>query len=165
MIEVSAIPNYIENVDKIVELAEKYEEYFHVRQPGEAYNFVTAYGESSLKSMFRWNMPEDLRKLIDESLSEEDRTCDGYCINRYDPGDYLKPHRDSVGGYWKFKLIFLRADAPHFKWYDEENVGHLVDEEPGMHLVFPVNLLHEVTKIETNERPKFSLALSWGKVR
>lgn len=165
MEKVSLIPNYCKNADKIVELAEKYEDKFFVRRPGDQYNFVTAYGESSLKSMFRWNMPEDLKELIYESIPEEDRDCDGFCINRYDPGDYLKKHRDSVGGYWKFKLIFLRADAPHFVWYNEEDEGSFVLEEPGMLIDMPVNLPHEVTKIEQNERPKFSLALSWGRIQ
>jgi len=77
----------------------------------------------------------------------------------------LKKHRDSAGGYWKFKLIFLRADAPHFKWYDEDGEGYLVDEEPGMHIDMPVNLPHEVTQIGENERPKYSLALSWGRIK
>ena len=91
--------------------------------------------------------------------------CDSFCIYKYDPGDYLKRHRDSAGGYWKFKLIFLRADAPHFCWYDEEGNSNLVDETPGMFIDMPVNLEHEVTKIEQNERPKISLALSWGRTR
>lgn len=166
MSKVSLIPDYCKNVNEIISLAEKYEDEFFVRAPGEEFNFVTAYGESSLKSMFRWNMPEDLKELIYESLPEEDRSCDGFCINRYDPGDYLKKHRDSAGGYWKFKLIFLRADAPHFKWYDDETeIGYLVDEKPGMLIDMPVNLPHEVTKIGDNERPKFSLALSWGRTQ
>jgi len=115
--------------------------------------------------MFRWNMPKELKELITESIPEEDRTCDSFCINKYDPGDYLKRHRDSAGGYWKFKLIFLRADAPHFCWYDEQGKGNLVDEGPGMLIDMPVNLEHEVTEIKQNERPKISLALSWGRTR
>jgi hypothetical protein len=165
MSRVSLIPNYCKNVDRIVELAEQHGDRFYVRRPGEQFNFNTAYGDSSLKSMFRWDMPKDLRELILESLPEEDRTCDGFCINRYDPGDYLKKHRDSVGGYWKFKLIFLRADAPHFVWYDEEGNGNFVQEEPGAYFEMPVNLAHEVTTIGYDERPKYSLALSWGRIQ
>ena len=114
--------------------------------------------------MFRLNMPEDLKRLVYESLPEEDRSCDGFVINKYEPGDFLKRHRDSVGGYWKFKLIFLKSTKPHFKWYDENNQGHFVEEKPGMLLKMPVNLEHEVTEIEQDEEPKYSLALSWGKI-
>ena len=61
-------------------------------------------------------------------------------------------------------MIFLRSDRPHFAWYDENKVQHLVDEKPGMLLVMPINLEHEVTKIEEDERPKYSLVLTWGKI-
>ena len=161
--QVSTVENYCKNVDAIIDMVEKHADKFHVRRPGEEFNFAGQYGDSSLQSMFRWNMPRELKDLIDSSLPAEDRTCDGYCINKYEPGDFLLKHRDHAGGYWKFKLIFLRADKPHFKWYDENNEGHLVDEKPGMHFVMPVNLEHEVTQIEIDERPKYSLALSWGK--
>jgi hypothetical protein len=70
---VSCVENYCKNVDAIIDLAEKYADKFNVRKPGEKYNFSTAYGDSRLKSMFRWNMPEDLKKLVYESLPEEDK--------------------------------------------------------------------------------------------
>lgn len=164
MISVGCIDNYCKNVDTIIELAEKHAEKFYQRTPGETFNFNTAYGESQLKSMFRWDMPEELKALIYESIPEEDRNCDGIVINRYDPGDFLKRHRDHVGGYWKFKLIFLRSDKPHFTWYDENNQGHVVEEKPGMLFEMPINLEHEVTIIEQDEKPKYSLVLSWGKI-
>ena len=62
----------------------------------------------------------------------------------------------------RFKLVFLRSDKPHFKWYDENNVGHYVDEIPGAYLDMPITLEHEVTKIEEHEKPKFSLVFAWG---
>lgn len=165
MIEVSCIKDYCKNVDAIIELAEKHSDKFFLRAPGEQYNFATAYGDSHMKSLFRWNMPEDLKELIYESIPEEDRSCDGFVVNRYDPGDYLLRHRDVAGGYWKFKLIFLRSDKPHFAWYDELGNQHLVEEEPGMLFKMPINLEHEVTTIEQDEQPKYSLVLSWGKIR
>lgn len=161
---VSYVENYCKNVNAIIDLAEKYADKFNLRKPGERYNFSTAYGDSQMKSMFRWNMPDDLKNLVYESLPSEDRSCDGFVINKYEPGDFLRRHRDSVGGYWKFKLIFLKSTRPHFKWYDENDQGHLVEEKPGMLLKMPVNLEHEVTEIESDEEPKYSLALSWGKI-
>ena len=164
MIAVSCVEDYCKNADAIIEMVEKYSDRFHVRKPGEKYNFATNYGDSQMKSMFEWSMPEELKKLVMESLPKEDRSCDGFVINRYDPGDYLLRHKDSAGGYWKFKLIFLRSDRPHFAWYDTESQQHLVEEKPGMLLVMPINLEHEVTTIEEDERPKYSLVLTWGKI-
>ena len=105
---VKLVSDYCKNVDEIVKLVEANEDSFFIRQPGEEFNFVTAYGESKLKSMFRWNMPKELKELITESIPEEDRTCDSFCINKYDPGDYLKRHRDSAGVYGRH-IISLTA--------------------------------------------------------
>jgi hypothetical protein len=85
-------------------------------------------------------------------------------INRYDPGDYLLRHKDSLGGYWKFKLIFLQSDQPHFKYYDDQGIDHLVEEEPGALMDMPIHLEHEVTEIGPTERPKYSLVLAWGRI-
>ena len=56
---VKLVSDYCKNVDEIVKLVEANEDSFFIRQPGEEFNFVTAYGESKLKSMFRWNMPKE----------------------------------------------------------------------------------------------------------
>jgi hypothetical protein len=164
MIAVSYVEDYCKNVDAIIELVEQHQDKFHLRKTGEKYNFSTNYGDSQMKSMFRWNMPDELKDLVYESLPTEDRSCDSFVINRYEPGDYLLRHKDSAGGYWKFKLIFLRSDRPHFAWYDKTGEQHLVEEKPGMLFEMPINLEHEVTKIEQDENPKYSLVLTWGKI-
>jgi hypothetical protein len=162
MYQVKLYENYISNVDNILRLVEKENDRFFVRSENEKYNFHTQYGDSKLKSHFLWNMTEDLKEEILNGLNNEDKTAHGITINRYDPGDFLLRHRDSQGSYYKFKLIFLRSDKPHFKWYDESGIGHLIDEKPGSYLEMPIHLEHEVTKIEQDERPKYSLVLSWG---
>lgn len=162
MSQVKLVKGYLTNADEIVSLAEKEMEKFSFRAKNETYNFSTQYGDSHMKSLFYFNMSEELKEAIFKTLPKEDRTADAFVINRYDPGDYLQRHRDSVGGYWKFKLIYLRSDKPHFVWYDEEGKPNLVEEEPGAHLEMPINIEHEVTQIGFDERPKYSLVLSWG---
>ena len=162
MSQVKLVKDYLKNADEIVTLAEKEMEKFSFRAKNETYNFSTQYGDSHMKSLFYFNMSEELKEAIFKTLPKEDRTADAFVINRYDPGDYLQRHRDSVGGYWKFKLIYLRSDKPHFVWYDDEGNANLVEEEPGAHLEMPINIEHEVTQIGYDERPKYSLVLSWG---
>lgn len=162
MYRVNLVKNYIKNVDEIIQLAEKEKDNFSNRSPGNLYNFSTQYGDSCLKSLFMFNMSDNLKSAIFKTLSNEDKKAQTITLNRYDPGDFLLRHRDSVGEYWKFKLIFLRSDRPHFKWYDADGTGHLVNEEPGAYLEMPIQLEHEVTKIEQDEQPKYSLVLSWG---
>jgi hypothetical protein len=162
MCKVKQIENYCTNSSKIIELAEQQLSNFSIREPGTKYEFNTQYGNSKLKSLFHFNMSNELQNAIFETIPEDRRLVSSYTINRYEPGGFLPRHVDSVGGYWKFKLVFLRTDKPHFKWYDDDGMGYLVDELPGALLDMPINLPHEVTKIEENERPKYSLVLAWG---
>ena len=164
MSPVNLVKNYITNADEIVRLAEQELDKFSIRAPGHKFNFITQYGDSNMKSLFHFNMSKGLLNTILNALPKEDRypEPDSIVINRYDPGNFLLRHRDSIGGYWKFKLIFLRSDKPHFKWFDENDQGHLVEEEPGALLQMPINLEHEVTLIDNDEKPKYSLVLAWG---
>lgn len=162
MCQVKIHNNYITNVDEIISLIEEESDKFSIREPGTQYNFTTQYGNSKLKSLFIFNMSDKLKNKILNSLPEEDRDADGITVNKYDPGDYLKRHKDSQGCYWKFKLIFLRSDAPHFLWYDANGNPNLVNESPGDYLEMPIHVEHEVTQIEYNEKPKYSIVLSWG---
>jgi Rad3-related DNA helicase len=162
MSQVNLIKDYLKNANEIVSLAEKEKDKFSFRAKNETYNFSTEYGDSHMKSLFYVNMSEELKEAIFKTLPKEDRTANAYVINRYDPGDYLQRHKDSLGGYWKFKLIYLQSDKPHFVWYDDEGNANLVEEEPGAYLQMPINFEHEVTQIGLDERPKYSLVLSWG---
>jgi hypothetical protein len=165
MYQVNLVKNYLSNSSEIVDLAEKHYDRFSDRQPGKKYNFSTSYGDSQLKSLFYFNMDNDLTDAIFKTIPDDKRTVTSFTINRYDPGDFLLRHKDSAGGYWKFKLIFLRSDLPHFQWFDKDGTSHLVDEEPGALLDMPIHLEHEVTKINDFEQPKYSLVLAWGNIR
>jgi hypothetical protein len=162
MYQVNLIKNYLKNPNEVIELAEKEHDNFSIRVPSQTYNFSTIYGDSSLKSLFVFNMSKKLKSTILKTLSDEDKTAEGITINRYDPGDFLLRHRDSQGQFWKFKLIFLCSDIPHFTWYDNNGNSYLVNEEPGAYLEMPIHIEHEVTKIGPTEKPKYSLVLTWG---
>lgn len=162
MDNIELITGYLTNPEEIVELCDRHRSKFTLRAEGEKYNFSTPYGNSNMKSMFYYDMPEELRAAIFKTLPKQDLTADSYVINRYDPGDFLPRHKDSQGAYWKFKLIFLQSDAPHFAYYVNDQM-HLVNEVPGALLKFPIDMDHEVTKIDDWERPKYSLVLAWGK--
>jgi len=159
---IKTIDNYLSNYNEIIELAENESDKFSIRQQGRLDNFETKYGSSSLKSLFYYNASEKLQEAVWRTLPYSKNERGEFVINRYDPGDYLLRHRDSQGLYWKFQLIFLRSDKNHFVWYDENNVENLIEEKPGMMLDMPLHIEHEVTKIDDNERPKYSLVLYWG---
>jgi hypothetical protein len=164
MSQVKLVKNYLTNVDEILELVDQHLDKFSSRSPDATNKFVTQYGPTKMKSLFGFNMSEELMSAIFKTIPDNRKFVDSVTINRYEPGDYLPRHRDSSGGYWKFKLIFLRSDKPHFTWYDDTGTAHLVDEQPGAHLEMPIHIEHEVTRIDDSERPKYSLVLAWGRI-
>jgi hypothetical protein len=164
MSQVKLIRNYLTNVDEIISLAEKHRDKFSSRTETDTYDFKTSYGSSKLKSLFHFNMDDELKSAITRTIPDDARFITSMTINRYDPGDYLLRHRDSIGGYWKFKLIFLQSEKPHFKYFDDSGTEHIVEEEPGAYVDMPIHLEHEVTEIGLNEKSKYSLVLAWGRI-
>lgn len=162
MCQVKLVSGYCKNPQEIISLAEESLDKFSSRADAEKYEFTTEYGGSKFQSLFHYNMSEELLDTIFKTIDEDRRFVSSVTINRYQPGDYLSRHKDVIGGYWKFKLVFLQSDKPHFKWYDKDNNSFLVDEEPGAYLEMPIDLEHEVTEIGSDERPKYSLVLAWG---
>jgi len=157
--------NYITNVDEIIELAEKDKDKFTNRGENSTHEIHSpGYGTSKLYSLWMHNMSDELKQAILKTLPPEDQELppDDMLINRYVPGDFLVRHRDVANRCWKFLLVFLRSDKPHLKVYnDKYPEGKLIEEKPGSIFHFPINLEHEVTVIGENERPKYSLILTW----
>lgn len=159
--------NYITNSDEIVELAEKESHKFADRSPGKYHEFVNdRYGPSKLYTLFHNQMSDELKAAITKTIKDPshfEMPPDSYVINRYDPGSYLVRHKDMAGRYWKFQLVFLRTDKPHLKVYnDKYPEGKFIEEKPGALFHMPLSLEHEVTLIEENERPKYSLVMLWN---
>ena len=154
---------FITNVDEIMEQVKEHEAkgLFTNRGIGGTQKHATEYGESQFKSLFITEMNEDLVETIWKTIPDERKWCSQVVVNRYDPGDWLIKHQDSAGGYWKFKLVFLTQGKPHFKYWDQENNEHLVQEKKGAMFDMPIDTWHEVTKIEEGEESKYSLCLIW----
>lgn len=160
--KIKIVENFLSNSDEIILLAEKEYNKFSERKKGKLDDFETKYGSSSLKSLFYYNASQELQEAVWRTLPYSKLERGEFVINRYDPGDYLLRHKDSQGLYWKFQLIFLRSDEDHFVWYDETDQANVIKEKPGMLLDMPLYVEHEVTKIDIDERPKYSLVLYWG---
>ena len=155
--------DFITNVDEIMEKVKEHEAkgLFTNRGIGGTQKHATKYGESHFKSLFITEMNDDLVETIWKTIPNERKWCSQVVVNRYDPGDWLIKHQDSAGGYWKFKLVFLTQGKPHFKYWDQEDNEHLVQEKKGAMFDMPIDTWHEVTKIEEGEEPKYSLCLIW----
>lgn len=157
--------NYLTNAEEIVALAEKEKDNFSNRSEGCVNEFKSdRYGSSKMHTLWRHNMSEELQAAVLKTIKPEHLEIppDDFIINRYDPGGYLVRHVDAAGKSWKFHLVFLRSDKPHLKVYNKKYPeGKLIEEKPGALFHMPLSLEHEVTLIEENEKPKYSLVLSW----
>jgi len=160
------VENYITNVDEIMELVKEHEKQgkFTFRGKGGSEKHGTMYGESHFSSLFQKDMDDNLVNTIWKTVDIDEKNknwCSQLVVNKYAPGDWLVRHQDSQGGYWQFKLVFLTEGKPHFKYWDDDEVEHLVQEKKGAMFDMPIRTWHEVTKIETDEDPKYSLCLIW----
>ena len=160
------VEGYITNVDEIMEQVKEHElkGRFTFRGKGGSEQHNTAYGESHFSSLFQKDMEPSLVDTIWKTIPENEtfrKWCSQVVVNKYQEGDYLVRHQDSQGGYWKFHLVFLTEGRPHFKYWDDEDEGHLVQEKRGAMFNMPIRTWHEVTKIEEGEDPEYSLCLIW----
>jgi len=159
----NVVENFIGNVDDIMQLVKEHEleQKFTFRGIGGREQHNTKYGESHFSSLFQRNMSDELVETIWKTIPDERKWCSQVVINKYKAGDFLVRHQDSQGGYWKFKLVFLTEGKPHFKYWDKEENEHLVQEKKGAMFDMPIDTWHEVTKIQEDEDPKYSLCLIW----
>ena len=152
--------NYMSNVDEVMTLVKKHENKFRVRDGGQS--FRTDYGDARLKQIHQDFMPEELREAIFKTIPIKWTDRLNYCINKYEAGDHIPRHKDSNGGYWMFKLVFLSSDKPHFKYWDEQGNAHMVEEKPGAMFNMRLGTPHAVTEIGEDENPKYSLCIMQG---
>ena len=148
------------NADEVMTLVKKHEDKFRVRDGGQS--FRTDYGDARLKQIHQDFMPEELREAIFRTIPIKWTDRLNYCINKYEAGDYIPRHKDSNGGYWMFKLVFLSSDKPHFKYWDEQDNAHMVAEKPGAMFNMRLGTPHAVTEISKDENPKYSLCIMQG---
>lgn len=164
MCPVALRDNYITNVDEILNLIYKEDDSFVSRKSGEEYEFKNIHGESNMHSLFDFKMSTQLKEAIFKTIPKKEMVLppSSFTVNKYLPGAYLPKHRDSAGSYWKFHLIFLTCDKPHLKVYEEDGTEWLIEEKPGALAVMPIDIMHEVTQIGQDEKPKYSLVMAWG---
>ena len=153
--------NYLTNVDEVLTLAKKYDHLFRLKgKDGEP--FATEYGDASLKQFQYYNMPQDMVDAIFKTIPDRYTDRLTFCINKYEAGDHIPRHKDSMGLYWKFKCIFLTNGNPHFKYWDEDDNEHLVQEKAGALFNMKLGTPHAVTEIQEGEESKYSLCIMQG---
>lgn len=157
------VENYITNPNEILKYVQDNDHLFTRRQKGNARAHSSRIDgpTSQFSSIFYEDMPEDLKEMCLKTISHDRKWLSQIVINKYEPGDFLVKHKDSQGGYYKFKLIWLTEGPPHFCWYDADDQPHLVQEKAGAMFDMDIGLSHEVTEIGADEPIKYSMCLIW----
>ena len=163
--KISIYENYVKNVDAILEEALNRPDYaFRDRNDEKGpykYNTICGRGGTLFTMMYHDFSPK-LKELCIETVDfgKYPKPTE-IAINRYKPGAYLGKHKDGVGKYWKFQLIFLKSSRSHFTWYDKDDQPHLIEEVPGRGIEMPVHIVHESTQLGLDEDDKYSMVFVW----
>lgn len=166
MRQIQIIDNYIKNVDEILLEVKKphIDKMFRSRAiDSKDAPFKTIDDKNAtMYTLGGKEMPHPLLDICLKTVNFKPLPQPKVFINRYLPGSWLGKHKDGIGGYWKFQLIFLQSSKSHFTWYDESGNSHLVEEKPGRCVEVPLDLVHESTIIEPDEDTKYSMVFLWG---
>lgn len=163
MHNIKLLNNYVTNVEEILEEIYKLPKAIFKNRAEGSYKFSTLCKKGATMSTIMYNsFPPELKKACV-------KTVDFFpfsppteiAINWYPPGSYLGKHKDGIGRYWKFQLIFLKSTRSHFTWYDGKDNPHLVEEVPGSGLEMPLNIIHESTPLLPDEEDKYSMVFIW----
>ena len=157
------VENYITNSDEILSYVKQNDHLFTRRVKGHqrAHSAKIDGPTSQFSSIFYDDMPQEFCDMCLKTIPHDRKWLSQIVINKYKPGDFLVKHRDSQGGYYRFKLIWLTEGPPHFCWYDQDDQPHLVQEKAGAMFDMDIGLAHEVTQIAPNEPIKYSMCLIW----
>lgn len=162
---VNITDNYVTNIDEILEeVGKQSPSSFKDRNDDKGfYKYNTLCGKgATLYTMMYHSFSSKLKELCVKTVDfGRFSPPTEIAINKYPPGSWLGKHKDGVGRYWKFQLIFLKSTRSHFTWYDENNNPHLVEEIPGRMVEMPLHIIHESTLIGLDEEDKYSMVFVW----
>jgi hypothetical protein len=148
---IKTIPNFIRNVPDIIELINLHQEHFHPREGTDAHaSFIP-----NLKSRFKTLKDNVMSKdLIDAIFADSDFSSDlkdfydFIQIQKYDPGDFIVPHRDAYS-IRKLHLITLTSSSCDGLMCETEDHGlEKVYDVAGQYIDFPYDSAHWVDPVK-----------------
>lgn len=137
--------NIIENAADIVDYLNSNELIFTPRDQGQMI-FLNAFGASVFSSLEDSNIPDDLRNLILQNFPEEETIPISFIqIQRYQPGEYILPHKDNY--LTQLRLFQLTSseysgltvqEKDRYKFYHDVAGSEILFDRSAWHWVNPV---------------------------
>lgn len=144
------IPNFLRNSKEIIRLAEKHKDSFRPREGDDTHASIIPNIYSKFKTLKDIHMSDELKTAIFADADFDESLEDFYefiQIQRYDPGDYIAPHRDSYS-IRKLHLITLTTSVVDSLICENEDHDFVrIPDIEGQYVDFPYDAVHYVSPV------------------
>jgi len=148
MLEV--IPNFLRNADQIIALAKEHEVNFTPRSGEDAHAGFIPGICSKFYTLKDEHMSSELKNVIFADADWDDDTKDFWefiQIQKYNPGDYIVPHRDSYRVRKLHLITLTTSDYDGLVCEDDENKLIFIPDKAGQYIDFPYTAAHYVSPV------------------
>jgi hypothetical protein len=149
---ISLVPDVIANYSEILQFVKDNNLKFKCRYTEEPFsNFI---GKSRFKTLTDSDMPHELKTMILKNTPENEFDYSFIQIQRYEPGDYILPHKDNyVSQLRLFNLTSSSVDGLCIE--TEDRFTHVLDRS-GQEIIFDPQAWHWINPVK---KERFSLVI------
>jgi hypothetical protein len=148
---IKTIPNFIKNVSEIMEHIKSHNHLFSPREGNDAHESLISNVCSRFKTLKDCHMSKDMINCIFKDSDFDPDLKDFYNfiqIQKYEPGDYIAPHRDAYI-IRKLHLITLTdSDTDGLVCEDENHSLVKIYDVAGQYIDFPYDSAHYVSPVK-----------------
>lgn len=149
---IKTIPNFIRNIDEIIPLIEQHSHLFKPREGEDRHESIIPNVCSRFKTLKDCHMSKELIAAVFRDCDFDSDLKDFYNfiqIQKYEPGDYIAPHRDSYS-IRKLHLVTLTSsDTDGLVCEDENHELVKIFDDAGQYIDFPYNAVHYVSPVKS----------------
>lgn len=148
---IKTIPNFIRNVDEIMEHIKSHQHLFRPREGSDAHESLIPGVMSRFKTLKCSDMSEELKDAIfrDSMFDPDLRYMYEFIqIQKYDVGDYIAPHRDSYH-ITKLHLITLTTSEVDGLVCEDNGSVSKIKDVAGTYIDFPYDAVHWVDPVSS----------------
>lgn len=140
---INVVQNKIKNHKDIIEYIEsKPVKWFHR-------DLQTKLGKSNFYTLYKDNMDQELLDLIFVNLDKKLKIINKFIqIQKYNPGDYILPHKDHVQLITKLHLFTLTTSDTDGLVCEWENKYYFLPDRAGQYIDFPLFSWHWVNPVK-----------------
>jgi len=149
---IKTIPNFIRNVDEIINLVKQHDHLFMPREGADKHESLIPNVCSRFKTLKDCHMSDELKEAIFRDADFDPDLKDFYNfiqVQKYEPGDYIAPHRDSYS-IRKLHLITLTSsDVDGLVCEDIDHNLVKIFDSAGQYIDFPYDAAHYVSPVKS----------------